>query len=40
MDAEGCYNGMSEGEPEIDTGEGTRSGYWSQKWMPVRVRVE
>ena len=34
MDAEGCYNGMPEGEPEMDAGEGTRSGRSSQKWMP------
>jgi len=33
MDAEGCYNGMPEGEPEMDAGEGTRSGRSSQKWM-------
>ncbi len=33
MDAEGCYNGMAEGEPEMDAGEGTRSGRSSQKWM-------
>ena len=34
MDAEGCYNGMAEGEPEMDAGEGTRSGCLGQNWMP------
>lgn len=29
MDAEGCYNGMLEGESEMDAGEAIRSGCWS-----------